>query len=282
MASLTSAEPYDVFAASVGTYNAQSALVSFSPTTGGATVLESGTYALECMVLAESTVTGEVGRLDVLKNGVVYWSQPLTIVVTPVILPLLLFLDLSAGDTLNVRIDGASPTTVRPGTTLNLTRLSVGPTGRTGGTGWTGPTGPQGVPGSATQTGATGPTGWTGWTGPAGTATNTGATGTTGPTGWTGNTGATGTTGPTGWTGWTGPQGIPGTATFTGATGPTGSPGYIGRDGPTGPTGEGYVGRDGATGPTGPTGTVAPYIFDGGTPSSSYVVGPAFDCGGVT
>jgi hypothetical protein len=36
------------------------------------------------------------------------------------------------------------------------------------------------------------------------------------------------------------------------------------------------------TGPTGPTGPITPYIFDGGSPTSSYAVGPAFDCGGVT
>ena len=45
--------------------------------------------------------------------------------------------------------------------------------------------------------------------------------------------------------------------------------------GPTGPSG-------GGTGSTGPTGPVTSYIFDGGSPSSSYINGPAFDCGGVT
>lgn len=53
--------------------------------------------------------------------------------------------------------------------------------------------------------------------------------------------------------------------------------------GPTGPTGPlGPSGATGPTGTTGPTGPVTPYIFDGGDPSSTYFVGPAFDCGGVT
>jgi hypothetical protein len=254
-----------MFVGATGTYNASTPLVSFSPTTGSFTVAETGTYAIEFMILVDGESTGNPGTIQIRKNGVNYWVHPLTIVTTPIAIPLLMFFELVAGDRLNFRIDGATVATIKPGTTANITRLSVGPTGVTGPTGWTGWTGPQGFAGTATNTGATGPTGWTGYTGPAGTATNTGATGPTGWTGPTGATGVTGNTGPTGPTGWTGPQGIPGTANNTGATGPTG-----------------YIGVDGATGPTGPTGTVAPYVFDGGTPTSSYVVGPAFDCGGVT
>jgi len=43
-----------------------------------------------------------------------------------------------------------------------------------------------------------------------------------------------------------------------------------------GPTGA--TGPIGATGPAGPT---ISYIFDGGTPTTVYTQGPAFDCGGV-
>jgi hypothetical protein len=38
-------------------------------------------------------------------------------------------------------------------------------------------------------------------------------------------------------------------------------------------------GPTGPTGSTGDTGPVIPYIFDGGDASSSYFLGPAFDCG---
>jgi hypothetical protein len=55
----------------------------------------------------------------------------------------------------------------------------------------------------------------------------------------------------------------------TGLTGPTGQ----GDTGPSGPTGD--------TGATGPTGAITSYIFDGGAPSTDYIVGPAFDAGGA-
>ena len=70
---------------------------------------------------------------------------------------------------------------------------------------------------------------------------------------------------------------------------------YGGLRGPTGPTGEGtgggggtgYTGPTGSAGPTGSTGSTGPsgsvtvysITFDGGSSSSSYVNGPAFDCG---
>jgi hypothetical protein len=84
----------------------------------------------------------------------------------------------------------------------------------------------------------------------------------------TATTGARGATGLSGNTGATGPSG-------EGATGATGV-GSTGATGPTGSTGPAGVGATGATGPT------VPYIFDGGSPSSIYSVGPAFDCGGVS
>ena len=88
------------------------------------------------------------------------------------------------------------------------------------------------------------------------TVPSVGATGTTGPTGRTGPTGSAGTTGPTGNTGPTGSAGTTGPTGVTGTTGPTGR-----------------------TGPTGPIGT--PIAFDGGSPSSSFIYGPVFDCGSI-
>lgn len=118
------------------------------------------------------------------------------------------------------------------------------------------------VPPDTGATGATGPIGATGATGPIGA---------TGATGQQGSTGSTGSTGFTGSTGATGPQGSTGATGATGQTGATGSTGPVGATGSTGPIG-----------PTGATGPVIPYIFDGGDPTSTYFVGPAFDCGGVT
>lgn len=38
----------------------------------------------------------------------------------------------------------------------------------------------------------------------------------------------------------------------------------------------------GLQGPAGAPGAVVAFNFDGGTPSSNYALGPAFDCGGVS
>lgn len=46
----------------------------------------------------------------------------------------------------------------------------------------------------------------------------------------------------------------------------------------TGPTG--FTGPTGWTGPAGDTGPQTYYIFDGGTPTTDYYDGPAFNCGG--
>ena len=59
-----------------------------------------------------------------------------------------------------------------------------------------------------------------------------------------------------------------------------GPPGPQGPPGPPGPPGGGT--GSGITGPPGPTGPVTSYIFDGGTAGSSYILGPAFDCGSST
>lgn len=125
-----------------------------------------------------------------------------------------------------------------------------------------------GLPGQVMSTDGNGSIGWIDQIG------STGATGVAGPIGSTGPQGATG------------PEGPPGPASTIGSTGATGQTGSTGSTGVQGSTGlSGPIGSTGATGiigPTGATGPVVPYIFDGGSPTSTYFVGPAFDCGGVT
>jgi hypothetical protein len=137
---------------------------------------------------------------------------------------------------------------------------------------------------------------------------------------YTGATGAAGSVGATGLTGATGAQGDPGGATgATGATGPAGATGpsvSIYDEGTLLSTnalslnfvGNGVVATDsggditvtitstgggggtaGATGATGPAGVPGSpgsgnltVLFDGGSPSTLLVAGPAFDCGGVS
>jgi len=74
----------------------------------------------------------------------------------------------------------------------------------------------------------------------------------------------------------TGPTGATGASGITGDIGATGASGVQGDIGATGASG--VQGNIGATGLTGP---VTAYIFDGGSPTSNYSGGPAFDCGGV-
>jgi hypothetical protein len=61
--------------------------------------------------------------------------------------------------------------------------------------------------------------------------------------------------------------------------------GYTGSQGYTGSKGDiGYSGSQGIQGDLGYTGSVGPttaYVFDGGSPTSNYSGGPAFDCGGI-
>jgi hypothetical protein len=66
---------------------------------------------------------------------------------------------------------------------------------------------------------------------------------------------------------------------YGGLQGPTGSYGPTGENGATGEPGP--TGAAGTTGDTGPTGAITSYIFDGGAPSTDYIVGPAFDAGGA-
>ncbi len=64
---------------------------------------------------------------------------------------------------------------------------------------------------------------------------------------------------------------------FTGSGGGgVGSVGYTGSRGNVG-----FTGSRGNVGFTGSSGPVTSYIFDGGSPTSNYTLGPAFDCGGV-
>ena len=141
-----------------------------------------------------------------------------------------------------------------------------------------------------------GPTGYTGATGATGATGDTGATGTTGDTGATGATGATGDTGPPPYYR---PMGVwnsrvqynyndlvvDSTTLYTYISLQNNN---ISNDPASEPNPPVYwaifitgaiPGPTGATGSTGDTGPVIPYIFDGGNASSSYFLGPAFDCG---
>ena len=244
--SASSLSATDAFINATGTLNVSSG-ITFTAATGRFTASVAGVYAIEVLLIYDPSNTADVTVFTIQKNGSNVWSYTMRIygqaTVAPAPVPLLIYQTLNAGDWLNFITDPTGTSIVKAGSTVNITRLSVGPTGFTGSTGNTGPTGPTGI------TGMTGPTG------------PTGPTGNTGPTGFTGPTGLTGLTGPTGFTGLTGPTGFTGPTGLTGLTGPTGNTGPTGVTGNTGPTGV-----TGNTGPTGPT-------FTGGTVNNIIVAG---------
>ena len=93
--------------------------------------------------------------------------------------------------------------------------------------------------------------------------------------------GSEGPQGPQGPQGVTGPQGPQGATGPQGPRGPAGAASTVaGPQGPQGPAGSN--GASGPQGPQGPAGPVLAYTFDGGSPTTNYSGGPAFDCGSVT
>jgi hypothetical protein len=133
------------------------------------------------LLIAQAVNSQDSTNFLIQKNGATVWSYNMIVysVVSPAPMPLLIYQTVNAGDYFNFFIDGTGNITIKGGSTVNITRLSVGPTGATG-LGSTGPTGATGLTG---PTGFTGPTGSTGSMGSSGALGATGATGATGPSG---------------------------------------------------------------------------------------------------
>jgi hypothetical protein len=163
----------DAFINATGALNASSG-ITFTPSNGRFTASVAGVYAIQTLLIYDPAGTADVSLFTIQKNGSNIWSYNMRIygssTVAPAPVPLLIYQTLAVSDWLNFITDPTGAAIVKAGSTVNITRLSVGPTGNTGFTGSTGFTGNTG------QTGPTGPTGPTGQTGP------TGSTGPTGPT----------------------------------------------------------------------------------------------------
>jgi len=162
--SASSSAATDAFINATGTLNASSG-ISFAAATGRFTAAVAGVYAIEAMLIYDPTGSPDVTIFTIQKNGANVWSYNMRIygaaTVSPAPVPLIIYQTLAVGDWLNFITDPTGAAVVKAGSTVNITRLSVGPTGATG---------------------DTGPTGYTGWTGPTGFTGNTGNTGPTGPT----------------------------------------------------------------------------------------------------
>ena len=209
--------PYDAFTGpTAGVTNVASG-ITFTDSTARFTVNTTGTYAIEVLLIVQVTGSGDPTLFRILRNGNDVWNYSITpySVVSPAPIPLLIYLNLNAGDYLNFLVDATTGISVRAGSTVNITRLSVGPTGATGFTGVTGTSGPTGTTGATGPlgTGPTGSTGTIGATGPLGTGP-TGPEGMMGPTGPAGSGGGGG--GGTGYTGPTGPRGLDASGIFDG------------------------------------------------------------------
>ena len=134
----------------------QNAGINFNFLTGAFTFSTPGAYAiLPVLNVLEVSYKTSAVLFSVQRNSNTIWSTSYVVyntgVVAPSPVPISLLYNFSAGDYMNVKFQGdaGNSITINAGTTMNITRLSVGPTGATG---IIGPTGPTGL------TGSTGPT----------------------------------------------------------------------------------------------------------------------------
>jgi hypothetical protein len=183
--STTSSASTDAFAGATGILNVSSG-ITFTSVNGRFTASTAGTYAIEVLLIYDPSTSSDLTIFTIQKNGSNVWSYNMRIyggnVVAPAPVPLLIYQTLNAGDWLNFLTDPTGTSVVKAGSTVNITRLSVGPTGAAGLTGPTGATGSTGPTGLQGATGPTGPQGATGPTGPTftgGSVTNLTVTGTT-------------------------------------------------------------------------------------------------------
>jgi len=97
------------------------------------------------LLIYDPANTADVVLFTIQKNGASVWSYNMRIygssTVSPAPVPLIIYQTLAVGDWLNFITDPTGTAIVKAGSTVNITRLSVGPTGFTGATGNTGNTG---------------------------------------------------------------------------------------------------------------------------------------------
>lgn len=190
----------DSFTLSTFVDNVNAVGITFSTSTGRATVLSSGYYYINANLIVDSSITQNLCTFTVKVNGVSIWSYKVRIygsgVVAPSSVPISLFKYLNANDYVNILAQPTSGTlTIKAGSTFNVIAVSeIGPMGNTGSQGATGPQGSTGVG----VTGSQGVQGAQGVTGPQGTQ-GQGITGSQGSQGTQGTQGTQGSVGPQGY-----------------------------------------------------------------------------------
>jgi hypothetical protein len=149
----------------------QSSGINFNYLTGAFIFSTYGCYSILPVInITEGSYKTQGVTFSVEYNSTTIWSTQYVMynpgVTAPAPVPISLLYTFNPGDYMNVKFQGTAgdSLTVFAGTTMNIVRLSVGPTGPTGITGSTGRTGTTGPTGQ----GITGATGAVGPTGPGG------------------------------------------------------------------------------------------------------------------
>ncbi len=151
------------------TNNISPQAISLNTSTGEFTVDNEGYYSIEGVLRIGSSVQPDYIDITLKVNGSSVWTYPFknygTRDSSPAAIPFNVYQELAVSDVVSLHIQSTSLSSQLysdAGTTLNITRLSTGPTGSRGPSGLTGSTGHTG------STGYTGPTGMTGATGATG------------------------------------------------------------------------------------------------------------------
>jgi hypothetical protein len=132
--SVASSTSFDTFIGATGANNVVASGITFNSANGQFVVSTAGTYSFEVLLIALAQNSGDSTTFIVTKNGTPIWSYNMIVynVVSPAPMPLLIYQTANAGDYFNFLVDGTGNITIKAGSTVNINRLSVGPTGPTG------------------------------------------------------------------------------------------------------------------------------------------------------
>ena len=133
---VATAASFNCFTGATGSNNVTPAGISFSAATGSFTIATAGTYLIHgILIIDAATGTPETILATINRNGTTIWSYNVGVynIVDPVAVNLQIYQTCAANDTINFLLDAAAGNiTLKAGSTVNITRLSVGPTGATG------------------------------------------------------------------------------------------------------------------------------------------------------
>jgi hypothetical protein len=128
---------FDLFAGGTGTANVQSIGMTFTSANGRCTTQIAGTFSIEAFAILNTQQLSTPITYTIEKNGSAIWSYTLVSLgsdaYSPSGVPFAMYATLVPGDFINIRVSTSKGFIYSvPGSTINITRLSVGPTGATG------------------------------------------------------------------------------------------------------------------------------------------------------